>query len=539
MPDASATTSIRPAPLEGIPKGAAQPAPLQVLVTAAEAYPAFERLVLDARDEVVMGFRIFDPRTRLRSAEGRAVGETWADLLADALRRGVRITLYLSDFDPLVATDLHAGTWRSIRILCGARELAGPGAAPLTLRPMLHPARIGLLQRLLFAPAMLLRMKRLEDRLAGFAGGESARPPEGEKARSKVERSHLPGVHALKRHRGLVPAFPASHHQKLAVVDGRHLYIGGLDLDERRYDTPLHNTAAQQSWHDVQVLLDDPAKAQAAIAHLHGFGGAVAGHTDAPAAPGLIRTLSADRGAGNLWHGTPRPILSEIADAHHTQIAASPRMIYLETQFFRDRSIARQLATRARAVPDLRLILVLPGAPNSVAFRNHPGLDGRFGDHLQAHCLRRIRRAFKDRMLVASPVQPRSPDQRDKDTDRATLHGAPLIYLHAKVSVFDDRAAIVSSANLNGRSMRWDSETGVLFETPHEVARLRDHVMGHWTGARPSDMDHGQLFNAWSNHIRHNANTPSADRSGFLVPYDAKAASETALPLPGIPEEMV
>lgn len=532
MPDASTAFDIPKAAISG----AAAP---QVLVTAAQAYPAFERLVLNAHDEIVMGFRIFDPRTSLRSAEARQIGDTWADLLADALTRGVNITLYLSDFDPLVATDLHAGTWRSIRILCGVRELAGPDAGRLTLHPMLHPARIGLLQQLLFAPAMMFRLNRLQGRLAGFAGGETARPPEDPNEPAQVERSHMPGVKALKRHIGLKPAFPASHHQKLAVVDQRFLYIGGLDLDERRYDTPGHDCATQQSWHDVQVIVDDADKARDALSHLHGFGGAVAGRTPAPKAPGLIRTLSADRGAGNIWHGSPRTILSQIAQAHRHQIARSTGLIYLETQFFRDRQIARQLARRARQAPDLRLILVLPGAPNSIAFRNHPALDGRFGDHLQAHCLRRVRRAFKDRMLVASPVQTRQPDMRDIDTDRAKLHGAPLIYLHAKVSCFDDRAAIVSSANLNGRSMKWDTETGILFDQKPDAEMIRARVMGHWLDTRTPAMTDAALFATWAKTIHENAAKSPQDRDGFLVPYSLKAARTSALPLPGIPEEMV
>ena len=44
----------------------------EVLITADEAWPAFERAVLAARKHVVAGFRIFDLSTGLRSAEARA-----------------------------------------------------------------------------------------------------------------------------------------------------------------------------------------------------------------------------------------------------------------------------------------------------------------------------------------------------------------------------------------------------------------------------------------------------------------------------------
>ena len=42
-----------------------------VMITADEAWPAFERAVLSARSHVVAGFRIFDLSTRLRSTEAR------------------------------------------------------------------------------------------------------------------------------------------------------------------------------------------------------------------------------------------------------------------------------------------------------------------------------------------------------------------------------------------------------------------------------------------------------------------------------------
>ncbi|MBA5764845.1 phospholipase, partial [Vibrio sp. 404] len=57
---------------------------------------------------------------------------------------------------------------------------------------------------------------------------------------------HVPGLarHVEKDDDGFVRAkrwppadlLPVTHHQKLAVFDRKTVYIGGLDLDERRYD---------------------------------------------------------------------------------------------------------------------------------------------------------------------------------------------------------------------------------------------------------------------------------------------------------------
>lgn len=77
------------------------------LLTAAEAFPTFERLVLNAHTEVIASFRIFDPSTQLLSEEARTIGRDWADLLAHGLRRGVTVRLTLADFDPVMAPELH------------------------------------------------------------------------------------------------------------------------------------------------------------------------------------------------------------------------------------------------------------------------------------------------------------------------------------------------------------------------------------------------------------------------------------------------
>jgi phospholipase D1/2 len=52
---------------------------------------------------------------------------------------------------------------------------------------------------------------------------------------------------------GLPRLHPATHHQKLAVFDRRRLYIGGLDLDERRWDTPEHDRPGAETWQDLQL----------------------------------------------------------------------------------------------------------------------------------------------------------------------------------------------------------------------------------------------------------------------------------------------
>lgn len=513
--------------------------PVETFVTAAEAYPALERAFLAARHEIVAGFRVFDLKTRLRSPEGQAIGATWFDLMIHTLRRGVEVRIVLSDFDPVARPRLHRATWRTVRMFWAAAEMAGPGAK-LAVVPSMHSAVAGIWPRLLFWPVVKSRLGRVAGWLRRQVGSRRLRA-----------LREMPGVDAMlvakdsmPRPRLFVvpPLYPATHHQKLAVFDGERLYIGGLDLDERFYDTPDHRLPGHETWHDVQLMLDGPV-AHDARAHLLQFLNVISG----AASPGesapdrghlrFVRTLSRRRRQGAWRFISPEPAVSEIEAAHHAAIADAERLIYVETQYFRDRRLARRLAEEARRKPGLRMILILPAAPDDVAFEGSTGLDARLGEFLQAKCLRILRRGFGRRLFVGGAAQPR----RTRAKGRAQLRGAPLVYIHAKVSLFDDRCAIVSSANLNGRSLRWDTEAGVVLSDPEEVVRLRHRLMAHWlpSSAAADFFDPERAVHAWWALASRNAKRPPEKRRGFLLPYDLKSAEDFGRSFPLVPDEMV
>ncbi len=292
---------------------------LTPLITAAEAYPAFERLFLEAETEVWAGFRIFDLDTRLRSAEARKIGETWFDLVVHTLDRGVDITLALSDFDAVAATPLHRQSWAAARRFAAAAELGGPGR--LHFRLLAHPARVGIVPKTLFRGKLRARLREMGD------------------ADDTPTLRQIDDV-------GDVDLIPASHHQKLAVFDRRTLYIGGLDLDERRFDAPTHRRPAEETWHDVQAFATGPVGA-AAQAHLETFAdGTLGTAAPRPPQPGFLRTLSAARQWG-AFHISPQTKVTEIEEAHLNAIARAEDLIYAETQFFRQLPLAKALAAAA------------------------------------------------------------------------------------------------------------------------------------------------------------------------------------------------
>jgi phospholipase D1/2 len=502
------------------------------LVTAFEAYPELERRFLAARTEIWAGFRVFDLRTKLRSPEGLEIGATWFDLILHRLRAGVAIHFVLADFDPILATSLHRGTWRSVRQFSVAREMAG-GAA-LRLLPMRHPAQAGIVPRSVFWPFVIARLRRQ----LGDLAKESA-PTRREALTLAVGlRPWIKAEDVIGTRFAPMPnIYPATHHQKLAVFDRKTLFIGGLDLDERRYDDHEHARPADQTWHDVSVVTESADCVAAAQTHLEAFWG------DAPTAPPqregnprFIRTLSRD-GSRNPFELSPRSWFRESEKEHLRLYGAARQLIFIEAQYFRHRPLARALARLGRRNPALQLILMLPAAPEEVAFDKKPGLDARFGEYLQARCVRKIKRAFGSRAFIGMPL--RQAPSRSEGRDAA--HGSDIIYIHAKVSIADDAAAIVGSANLNGRSMRWDTEAGLVFDDHASVSNLRRRLFEHWLprDAPPEAYDLATARETWARIAEENKARPPRERRGFVVPYDVRPAEAFGQTVPLLPEEIV
>ena len=204
----------------------------------------------------------------------------------------------------------------------------------------------------------------------------------------------------------------------------------------------------------------------------------------------------------------------------------------------RDPVITAALVDTARKAPDLGLIVVLPAAPQEVAFEGDEGVDQKYGEHLQADCLEQLADAFDVRLFVGAPAQKVESDSKNRDA----LCGAPIIFIHSKVSIFDEAHALVTSANLNGRSMRWDTELGIEVADPEQVAHLRQRVMRVWL---PSDAGANDIaarpetVKRWRDIAFENKATAPRSRRSFLLPYDHAAAKAFGKALPAVPVEMV
>lgn len=501
----------------------------QALITAAAAFPALEEMVLSAEEEILLAFRIFDPDTGLRSMASQTQGlETWGGLIRQKIDQGVKVKLLLTDFDAIAGNALHKLTWASLAgfktAVSGSRHEDNFSSVAA-----LHEAEFGTVTRLLFWPLARGKLKAVKpDKSAGDA--QSGGPPQ--------VISETPGLRAYFR-RTLRTAdglplwppprmWPATYHQKYAVIDHHHLFIGGLDFNERRFDDPDHSRPSEQTWHDVSVRSDGLVARDARQFFVQNWNREVARYNSrltalgapqpdlplpaapmpadrqaeqedvvSPASDHVRFVVTRSRKSRSSFALGPRSELRQIEEAQFELFGSARDLIYIETQFLRSLPLARQLAAAGRTNRELKLIALLPAAPDDIAFDANRGADARHGEYLQARALDIINETFGDRAAFYCLVKNTAKQERN---ERDAVDGRAIAYLHSKITIADGETAIVSSANLNGRSLRWDTEAGLLWRNPNRVAKFQEDIwQAHLRdGFVPAAMNNAEAaFSMW------------------------------------------
>ncbi|WP_417526019.1 phospholipase D family protein [Marinovum sp.] len=489
---------------------------LRPLITAAQGFPALEQLAEGAEETLHMSFRIFDPATRLHGEGPRSRGlETWADLLSETTARGVKLRLLLADFDPFFTPDLHRLAWRSANHVREAVE----GDVQVLCAP--HGQVAGWIWRLLMRGTLSKRIAELKQ--------------EDETGLTPVEKAALKGVAHLR---------PVTLHQKFAVADACRGMIGGLDINDRRYDTPGHDLPPEETWHDVSMAVDGDfcgpllrhfvdcwnrslecgaAPEGSSATRMEEPGNA----PDTPQSPVLLRTMSTPcPGVSRL---SPRTEVREIEDGTLEAIRSARDSLYIETQFLRHKPVADALVEAARH-PELDLVIILPAFADRVLFDGDRGWDARHAHALQTRALERIDAAYGERCAVIAPAQPRPANEKT-----LAIHGAGPVYVHSKVMLVDDHTGIVGSANLNGRSLRWDTEASIRFHDTDTIAAMRQELAQIWLGGTEDDITRAAT---WRAAAAANADLPPTERKGFAVPYPLERVRRFSRFLPILPDDM-
>lgn len=545
------------------------------LLEASEAYPVLEERIFWARREVLLGFRLLDPDTKLRSQRLLDTGlRTWGEMIATVAARGVDIRILLTDFEPTVATDLHKLTWAAVRGFRSAKPVDGhpreESASAPQIIAALHEARVGRTLRWVFWPLVWLRVRNMAQ-MHGVTPREllDEAPGLAPLLGTRDGRAMLPRLGPPPRLR------PATYHQKIAIIDASFAVIGGLDIDERRFDDPTHDRPADDTWHDLSLAITGPVCADAhshfvdcwnrevkpfnrRLKRLRRFvrnlpppvdrmerldtpsPDASASGTSDPNTEDrtlrFVRTVSRQR--PSLTEFGPRTAVLEIERAHVEAIGRAQSFIYIETQFLRSPAIVQALADAGRRTPALRVVLLIPSAPQEVLFDDATDPPHRHGEWLQVTGLDNLLDAYGDRLGLFSLINRNRVAPTD---DRRSIDGHPVIYIHSKVCVVDHRVAIVSSANLNGRSLRWDTEAGVVWDDPDGVQAFeqrlwRAHLGSAYDGINAVGHEE-ELLRLWNEASK--GRPADAERPSFIAPYPLEETRAFARRSWFVPDDLV
>lgn len=286
--------------------------------------------------------------------------------------------------------------------------------------------------------------------------------------------------------------FGASQHQKIVVVDDAVAFVGGMDLTKGRWDTPEHqadeprrhnpNGERYPPFHDVQMMVDgDAAAAMGELARerwRRARGEEIVApriHEHDPWPPDVKPSLTECNIAIARTEPCYQrfPLVQEIKQLYLDAIKAARRWIYLENQYFTAPAIGDAISKRLqqRDGPEVVLVSRLRG-----------------GGWLEENTMG----ALRARLLVR--LRSQDPHQRLRVyyPDRGDL-GEEIINVHSKIMVVDDRFVRVGSANLNNRSLGYDSECDLAIDDPEArvqgaIRDFRNRLLAEHLGVKSEDI---------------------------------------------------
>jgi phospholipase D1/2 len=271
-------------------------------------------------------------------------------------------------------------------------------------------------------------------------------------------------------------ALGASHHQKLAVIDGCVAFAGGMDLTIRRWDRSVH--AAKEPArvdpagepyapiHDVHVAVDGEAAATIhelaclRLEHALRYAQQSVDHVPPPPVP----PPEPARAIG-VWPGELEPDFTDVEvgisrthastsgdEADVREIAALTRAallsarkyVFIENQYLTAALAGAALAQSLSEPEGPEIVAVLPKAESGWLEQSSMGV-------LRARMLEHLQRSDKFNRLHI--YYPRVPDL-----------GGQSVNVHSKLLIIDGRFLKIGSSNLSNRSLGLDTECDLSIE---------------------------------------------------------------------------
>ncbi|SOD97644.1 phospholipase D-like domain-containing protein [Blastococcus haudaquaticus] len=290
-----------------------------------------------------------------------------------------------------------------------------------------------------------------------------------------------------------------AHHQKIVVIDDCLVFTGGIDVTADRWDTSDHTDANPHRrrpatgrvpgrltgpWHDATSIMTGPAaRAVAELARERWQSGTGERLEPIPESrdcwPQDVEPLLTDVDVAisrtHPEHGGTS-LVHEVELLWLAAIAAAVRSIYVESQYFASRRIAEAIAERLREPDGPEVVVLNPWTADGWLSEKAMGT-------ARARVLEIVREAdVHDRFRLYTPVT----EQREH------------IYVHAKVTVIDDRLLRLGSSNVNNRSMGLDTELDVAVEAVEgrpgadrlaaTIVGIRDRLLAEHLGCEPDEV---------------------------------------------------
>ncbi|MBZ8133334.1 phospholipase D-like domain-containing protein [Afifella sp. IM 167] len=282
----------------------------------------------------------------------------------------------------------------------------------------------------------------------------------------------------------------AAHHMKILAIDDTVAFCGGIDMTLGRWDTPEHEEGRKGRrspwrnqlgpWHDATTCISGPAARmigdlarrrwqKACDEELPPVEGGAAAWPDClepdfrDITVGLARTIPA-------YEDSPQ--ISEIEKLKLQIIQRAKKSLYIESQYFASIAIAKAIATRLQEDDPPEIVIVNPDTAEG-------WLEAKVMDSARIQMMRRVLDADRHgRFRILYPVN---------------AAGTP-IYVHAKIMIADDTILKIGSANLNNRSMGYDTECDVVLEGTDEaaratIARIRNNLLAEHLGASRAEIE--------------------------------------------------
>lgn len=282
----------------------------------------------------------------------------------------------------------------------------------------------------------------------------------------------------------------SAHHMKLLIVDDSVAFCGGIDMTMGRWDTRAHaeDQPGRKSprgtplppWHDVTSCVSGPAARALGDLARDRWRWAAGDASDADAIesdpwPEGLEPQMTDIGLGiarTLPEYGERDEAREIEAATELIMRSAQCVLYIESQYLASRSLVEILAARLSEADGPEIVVLNPETADG-------WLESKAMDSARVRMMRKLKAAdAHGRFRIYYPVN---------ETNTP-------IYVHSKVMFADDRFLKVGSANLNNRSMGYDTECDLVLDSDGDIAAkaqvlaLRDDLLAEHMDCDPQEV---------------------------------------------------